>query len=136
MTDSELFHKASQAGYDYRTVHGSFPDKIGIHYQRLQSFPYRHIIFPERTELPAAVFFSLESPPLESITFRQHMAMFEPVIGKSIEYDEVYLPIPGEERGVISATQLGYLAAEQEREEKFFYAIGSHSRRRKRNERA
>src|SRR6266516_3499721 len=113
MNDSELYTKASQAARDYRTVHGVFPDKVGIHHKRLQSFPYRHIVFPEMTELPAVVF-SLEEPSLESMTFRRHMVMFEPVIGEAIEWNEVYLPIPGKETKVISGQDIARFARAKE----------------------
>lgn len=54
--DKELNRKAKQACQDYRQLYGVYPEKIGIHQERLQerfrTFP-RTITFPEMPELPS-----------------------------------------------------------------------------------
>ena len=81
MNDTDLYNKATKAGYDYRTVHGVFPEKIGIHYERLRQFHRDCIIFPEPTPLEVN-WFALEDEVPPYPTFKQHRTRFEPVIGK------------------------------------------------------
>ena len=121
ISDKELFTKASKAAHDYRMVHGSFPEKIGIHYKRLHQFSHRQIYFHEPTELPLACFAAVELQPFESVTYKRAMATFEPVVGEQIEWDEVYLPIPGDERNVISGAGIALLAQKKKRETEFLY---------------
>jgi hypothetical protein len=116
MNDIDLYNKAAKAGYDYRTVHGCFPEKIGIHYKRLCQFHRDCIIFLERTP-PEVNWFVPEKADLEAITFKQHRTRFEPVIGEHIRWDEVYLPVPNDPMDVISGEQIAYLAHREERAE-------------------
>ena len=124
MNDTDLWDKAAKAGYDYRTVHGCYPDKIGIHYERLRQFGRHQIIFPEITPPEQVNWLALEQASPESITIRQHYTRFEPVIGEHTKRDEVYLPIPNDATGTISGEQLAYLAAEIEREERARVLLG------------
>ena len=123
MNDTDLYNKAAKAGYDYRTVHGSFPEKIGIHYERLRQFHRDCIIFPEPTPLEVN-WFKLEEEIPPYPTLKQHHARFEPVVGKSIQWDEVYLPVPGSEQETISGEEIASQARELEREKRARILLG------------
>lgn len=110
MNDSEFFNKAAKAGYDYRTVYGTFPDKIGIHHKRLSQFDHQYVIFPDPSPITLVNFDGTGGP----ITIRQHKATFEPVVGRDIEWDEVYLPIPGDSMNVTSSVIMAKMARAQE----------------------
>ena len=111
MNDTELFAKASKAGYDYRALYGKFPDKIGIHYKRLGTFR-RFIIFLEQNPIPAVV--EQLDKAMEGITVRQHQTMVEPVVGADIEWDEVYVSAPGWTQKVLPSKFLATMAKEFE----------------------
>ena len=114
MNDTDLFAKASKAGYDYQKLYGKFPDKIGIHYKRMATFR-PSIIFPKLNPIPVlSVVQRLEDVALESLTISQHRALFEPCMGPDISWDEVYLPIPGGKNGIISGAMLAKMAKEFE----------------------
>jgi len=112
VNDTELYNKAAKAGYDYYMVYGSFPEKIGIPYERLHQFGCTQIIFPEMNPVE---YFREMMPDFTSITYRQHVARFEPVLGEKIKWDEVYLPYPGDDKRVISGEAIAYLAHQKER---------------------
>ncbi len=100
MTNSELLDRAAQAGYNYRKVYGSFPDKIGISLHRLYGLKQTCIFFPEPPPVEACLFLadSMDVPLRTSI----HRTPLEPVDGPDINADDVYLPVPelpdGQER--------------------------------------
>ena len=117
MNDDELWNKAHKAGLDYYAVFGVFPEKIGIHHERLSHFVRDRIIFVERPTIPAA-FFLRDDPQLSSLTYRQHVAWFKSVVGSSITWDEVYLPAPDDERRVISGDDIDRMALAKKTQEK------------------
>ena len=123
MNDTDLWNKAAKAGYDYRTVHGCFPDKIGIHFRRLRQFGRDRIIFPEPPPIEVNCF-TPENVPVEGITINQHVARFEAVIGKNIQWDEVYVPIPDDARNVMSGEEIAAQARELERERRAGVLLG------------
>lgn len=111
MNDTELFAKASKAGYAYRALYGKFPDKIGVHYKRLGTFS-RSIIFLEQDPISALAVVEQPDKAMERITIRQHQTMVEPVIGADIEWDEVYLSAPGWTQKVLTGKLLATMAKE------------------------
>ena len=122
MNDTDLWDKAAKAGYDYRTVHGCFPDKIGIHYERLRQFHRDCIIFPEPPPIEVNWFKPEEEiPPYP--TLKQHHARFEPVVGEHIREDEVYVPVPGA-MNAISGEEIADQARELEREKRARILLG------------
>lgn len=124
MNDTDLWDKAAKAGYDYRTVHGVFPDKIGIHYERLRQFGRQSIIFPEITPPEQVNWLALEQADLESITIKQHYTRFDPVVGTKIKWDEVYLPVPDDPMKTISGEEIAAQARELERERRARFLLG------------
>ena len=113
MDDIDLFAKASKAGYDYRELYGKFPDKIGIHYKRLSMLRRGSIIFPVMPpRIPVMAYADLDIPP--DLTISMHYTRFEPVRGQGIIWDEVYLPVPESEQGVMPGERLARMAKEFE----------------------
>lgn len=111
MNGTELMGKASKAAYDYKSVYGKFPDKIGIHTKQLGLLPFviRFPIMPELKILPMAEMGTIGNHGIEI-----HETKFEPVMGIDIHLDEVYLPIPGDIDKCVSGRFVANLAKEFE----------------------
>ena len=84
---------AMQACYAYKKIYDILPKKVGIHPKR---FPYHrgtYLIFPQQTPW-SLVDIQDSSPPRTSLYF----ITIEPIMGSSILFDEVYLPLKGNEQ--------------------------------------
>jgi hypothetical protein len=90
-TNAELFNRATHAGYDYKKVFGVYPEKIGIAYDRMKHFLYTSVNFPEMEDATIASF-SLVDENWPTVGF--HTVPFVPILGDTIDPDEVYLPDP------------------------------------------
>jgi hypothetical protein len=111
MNGTDLFNKASKAAYDYKSVYGKFPSKIGIHTHQLGLLPLT-IRFPLLPQIN--VFDEAAMEDIGSHIIEIHETTFEPVIGSDIHMDEVYLPIPGDIDKCVSGTFVARMAKEFE----------------------
>jgi len=92
MNGTELFKKAEKAAYTYKSVYGTFPDKIGIHHRQLELLPL-YIRFPLLPQVNICS--KTEMEDIGSYMIEVHETKFEPVIGHDIHMDEVYFQMPG-----------------------------------------
>jgi hypothetical protein len=105
MNGNELFSKASEAAYNYKSVYGKFPDKIGIHHSQLGLLRREAIFFPIMPQISIA-----EMEDIGNIEIERHRATFETVRGEDIHPDEVYLPIPGNPLKCVSGKSVAIMA--------------------------
>jgi len=108
MSNQELFMQAQQAAIDYLAVYGLYPDKIGIHHARFHFFPYTHLVIPIYAPLAGYSLLTSEIMPI-----RAHRVNFQAILGATLQEDEVYLPIPGNDARVISGEALARKKAER-----------------------
>lgn len=115
MTSAELLHKATKAAYDYKSVYGKFPNRIGIEASQIGLLP-PYILFPLLPE-PTSIFKMQELSEITSIAVDRHEMRCDPVYGKDIARDEVYFDVPGAVKiGQLSKVMNGALVAKLAKE--------------------
>lgn len=110
MENSELLSRASQAARNYHEVYGVFPPKIGIHLDRLRTFPYTRL---EVWDLSTPEDFL--PPKGNAPVIQRYLIPIMPVYGPGMSHDAVYLPHPDDTAGqnVIRADVLADMAKEK-----------------------
>ncbi len=110
--NKELYSKAVQAGYNYRKVYGKFPERIGIHRLQMQQLDHFLIVFPVHPETKPTYIDG--KPDFTNFRYSQHATYFDAIVGKDIEYDEVYVLVGDtSDQRVISGKTLATLAKER-----------------------
>jgi hypothetical protein len=115
MSEDELYNKALRAGQNHYAIYGKYPEKIGIHWQRINRFyqKYPCIVFLSPTRnVPMLV--EPESLAIQTPTFEQHTTTIGVVQGHFISPDDVYLPTP--DGHIISGAQLAQMTQEEQGE--------------------